>query len=108
MSASFRVHGTFVLGTRALFIVRGVVAVGAVRAGQRVVHPAGIDAPVTGVEFALLSASGGADQTALTFRYASPAQLARWQALTTTGTELTLDDPTAPPLAPAGARSARR
>ena len=94
MTTSLRVHGSFVLGTRALFIVRGIVTSGEVRAGQRVIHPEGIEAPVTGVELRLSSAAGGADQTALTFRYTSRAQLARWQALTPAGVEISLADPT--------------
>lgn len=92
MEANFRVLGSFVLQSRRLFVVRGTVTTGAVRAGQRVVEPAGLDAPVTGVEFALLNASGGAAQTALTFRYLNAAQLARWQSLARTGTELTLQE----------------
>lgn len=88
----FRVHGTFVLRSRSLFIARGIVVSGAVRAGQRVVHPEGLDAAVGGVEFALLSASGGAEQTALTFRFSNSAELARWHALVPTGVELTLAD----------------
>lgn len=97
MTARFRVHGSFVLAARALFIVRGVVADGDVRAGQRVVEPDGIDAPVDGVERRLASATGGGDQTALTFRFTSRAQLARWESLARAGVELTLADP-----APAG------
>ena len=80
MAARFRVLGTFVLGSRSVFAIRGVVIDGEVRAGQRVVRPDGIDAAVTGVERALSSPTGGGDQTALTFRYTSRAQLAQWQA----------------------------
>ena len=89
-TASFRVHGSFVLRSRALFVLRGIVTAGSVSAGQRVVEPKAIDAPVTGVEAGLSDMSGGERQTALTFRYASPAQLTRWQAATPEGTVLTL------------------
>ena len=89
-TASFHVHGSFVLRSRALFVLRGIVTVGSVRAGQRVVDPPGIDATITGVEAGLSNMYGGARQTALTFRYTSAAQLARWQSLTSEGVVLTL------------------
>jgi hypothetical protein len=89
-TASFRVHGSFVLRSRALFVLRGIVTGGSVVVGQRVVQPDGIDAPVMGVEAGLSDMSGGARQTALTFRYTSPAELARWQAAAPEGTVLTL------------------
>lgn len=94
MAARFRVLGTFVLGSRSVFAIRGVVIDGEVRAGQRVVRPDGMDAAVAGVERALSSPTGGGDQTALTFRYTSRAQLAQWQAMLGAGVELTLADPT--------------
>ncbi len=89
-TATFQVHGSFVLRSRALFALRGIVTAGSVRAGQRVVDPAGIDATVAGVEAGLSNMYGGARQTALTFRYTSAAQLARWQSLTSEGVVLTL------------------
>ena len=89
-TATFQVHGSFVLRPRALFVLRGIVTAGSVRAGQRVVDPAGIDATVVGVEAGLSNMYGGARQTALTFRYTSAAQLARWQSLTSQGVVLTL------------------
>jgi hypothetical protein len=94
----FRVLGTFVLRSRSLFVVRGTVMNGTVRAGQRVVQPEGVDAVVGGVEKGLMNVGGGAEQTALTFRFTSPAQLARWQTLAPTGVELTLEE--APPARP--------
>jgi hypothetical protein len=99
MTTRFRVLGTFVLRSRSLFVVRGTVLDGTVRAGQRVVQPEGVDAVVGGVEKGLLNVSGGVEQTALTFRYANSAQLARWEALAATGAELTLDE--SPPVSPA-------
>ena len=92
-AGSFRVHGSFVIGARSLFIVRGIIAGGDVRIGQIVVRPEGIDSPVTAVESRLSSVSGGSDQTALMFRYTSRAQLGRWEALARPGVELTLADP---------------
>ena len=89
-TASFHVHGSFVLRTRGLFVLRGIVTAGSVRAGQRVVEPAGIDATITGIETGLSNMYGGARQTALTFRYTNAAQLARWQSLTPEGVVLTL------------------
>jgi hypothetical protein len=94
VAARFRVLGTFVLGSRSLFAIRGVLIDGDVSAGQRVVRPDGIDATVTAVERALSSPTGGGDQTALTFRYTSRAQLAQWQAMLGAGVELALADPT--------------
>jgi hypothetical protein len=90
VTASFQVHGTFVLRSRSLFVLRGIVTAGAVGVGQRVTQPEGFDAAVTGVEARLSDMSGGARQTALTFRYANAAQLARWQALAPEGVVLTL------------------
>ena len=86
-------HGSFVLGARSFFIVRGVIAGGDVRAGQIVAQPEGIDAPVAAVERRLSSVSGGGDQTALMFRFTNRAQLGRWEALARPGVELTLVDP---------------
>lgn len=90
VTATFQVHGSFVLRPRALLALRGIVTAGSVRAGQRVVDPPGIDATVVGVEAGLSNMYGGARQTALTFRYTSAAQLARWQSLTPEGVVLTL------------------
>jgi sulfate adenylyltransferase subunit 1 (EFTu-like GTPase family) len=92
-AATFLVRGIFILGTRSLFIVRGTVASGTVRAKQRVIGPAGMDAEVQTVEAKLLDVNGGAAQTALTFHYAKRAQLERWQALVGEGTLLSLASP---------------
>jgi len=89
-AATFLVRGIFVLGTRSLFIVLGTVVSGEVRAKQRVIGLAGMDAEVQSVEANLLDVNGGAAQTALTFRYAKQAQLAQWQSLVTEGTTLSL------------------
>jgi hypothetical protein len=89
-TANFRIHGAFVLQSRALFVLRGMVTSGAVSIGQHVTHPEGLDAIVAGVEGRLSDPAGGASQTALTFRYSGPAQLARWQTLAREGVELTL------------------
>lgn len=91
-AATFLVRGTFVLGTRSLFIVRGTVVTGIARARQRVIGLPGMEAEVQGVESNLLDISGGAPQSALTFRYARQAELARWSSLVTEGTLLSLTD----------------
>jgi hypothetical protein len=57
------------------------------------------------VERALSSPTGGGDQTALTFRYTSRAQLAQWQTMLGAGVEVGLADPqnlNAPPTARSG------
>lgn len=90
------VRGILVLGTRSLFIVRGTVVSGAVRAGQRVLGVPGMEAAVASVESGLLDVNGGAAQTALTFRYATQAQLAQWRSLVTEGMLLPLRAPTEP------------
>jgi hypothetical protein len=100
VTATFRVYGAFVLHPRALFIVRGIVITGTVGIGQRVVLPDGIDAFVTGVEARLGNVGGGASQTALTFRYSTPAQLARWKSLAIEGVELSLSGTPEPPSGP--------
>ena len=92
-AATFLVRGVFVLGTRSLFIVRGTVVSGVVRARQRVIGLAGMDAEVQSVEANLLDVNGGAAQTALTFHYARQAQLAQWRGLVTEGTLLSLAPP---------------
>jgi len=92
-AAIFLVRGIFVLGSRSLFIVRGTVISGIVRAKQHVLGLAGMDAEVQSVEANLLDVNGGAAQTALTFRYAKQAQLAQWQALISEGTLLSLGAP---------------
>ena len=96
-ASTFLVRGILVLGTRSLFIVRGTVVSGISRAGQRVVGLPALDAPVLTVESGLLDVTGGAPQTALTFRYASQAQLARWRASVAEGALLTF---AAPPTGP--------
>lgn len=93
--ATFLVRGILVLGTRSLFIVRGTVSSGTVRAGHRVIDVPGMDSPVASVESGLLDVNGGAAQTALTFRYANRAQLQQWQSLVKDGMLLTLDAPPA-------------
>ena len=90
-AATFLVRGIFILVTRSLFIVRGTVVSGSVRAKQGVIGPSGFDAAVESVEERLLDVNGGAPQTALTFRYTKQAQLARWKALIDEGTLLSLD-----------------
>jgi hypothetical protein len=89
-AATLLVRGVFVLATRSLFVVRGSVASGAVRAGQRVLDPAGLDAIVLSVEERLLDVSGGAPQTALIFHYATRTELQRWKSLIAEGTMLSL------------------
>jgi hypothetical protein len=92
-AATFLVRGIFVLGTRSLFIVRGTVVSGIALAKQRVIGLSGMDAEVQSVEANLLDVNGGAAQTALTFHYGKQAELARWQALVTEGTLLSLGAP---------------
>lgn len=94
-AATFLVRGIFVLGTRSLFIVRGTVVAGIARAKQRVIGLPGMEAEVQGVEANLLDIDGGAAQSALTFHYAKQAELARWKALVTEGTLLSLGDASA-------------
>ena len=91
-AATFLVRGIFVLGTRSLFIVRGTVTSGTVRAKQRVTGLAGMDAQVESVEANLLDIAGGPAQSALTFHYTRQAELARWRQLVAEGTTLTLGD----------------
>ena len=93
IAATFLVRGIFVLTMRALFIVRGTVVSGTVRARQRVIGVSGLDAVVQSVEERLLDVDGGAPQTALTFHYTKQAQLARWQSLIDEGTLLSLAAP---------------
>lgn len=92
-AATFLVRGIFVLGTRSLFIVRGTVISGTLRAKQRVIGLAGMDAQVQSVEANLLDIEGGAAQSALTFHYNKQAELARWRTLVAEGAMLTLGDP---------------
>lgn len=91
-AATFLVRGIFILGTRSLFIVRGTVVSGVVRAKQRIVTPAGLNAEVQSVEANLLDVNGGASQTALTFHYAKLAQLDQWKTAVADGTILSLAD----------------
>jgi hypothetical protein len=92
-AATFLVRGIFILATRSLFIVRGTVVSGAVRAKQRVIGLPGLDGAVESVEERLLDVTGGPPQTALTFHYANQAQLARWKSLIDEGTLLALAPP---------------
>ncbi|MDQ2929347.1 MAG: hypothetical protein M3Y05_00790 [Gemmatimonadota bacterium] len=92
-AATFLVRGIFVLGVRSLFIVRGTVASGVVRAKQRVVGLPGMEAEVLTVESNLLDINGGAAQSALTFHYAKQSELARWRTLVAEGALLTLGAP---------------
>jgi hypothetical protein len=89
-AATFLVRGIFVLGTRSLFIVRGTVKSGTVRAKQRVIGLPGMDGEVQSVEANLLDINGGAAQSALTFHYGKQAELARWKSLVTEGALLSL------------------
>jgi hypothetical protein len=92
-AATFLVRGIFVLGTRSLFIVRGTLVSGTLRARQRVIGLSGMDSEVQSVEENLLDVNGGASQTALTFRYAKQSQLAQWKLLVAEGTLLSLGAP---------------
>ncbi|MEP7065105.1 MAG: hypothetical protein ABI889_03640 [Gemmatimonadota bacterium] len=92
-AATFLVRGIFILAMRSLFIVRGTVVSGSVRARQLVIAPPGLDAEVASVEERLLDVNGGASQTALTFHYTKQAQLARWKSLIDEGTLLSLTAP---------------
>lgn len=95
MKAGFRVHGTFTLSSRSMFVVHGEITSGQVRSGMRVQHPAGLDVPVEGIDSVLLSASEGQEESALTFRYGDEAQLERWRGLRLEGQELQLVGPDA-------------
>jgi hypothetical protein len=92
-AATFLVRGIFVLGMRSLFIVRGTVTSGTVRAKQRVLDLPGMNAEVQSVEANLLDIEGGASQSALTFHYDTQAELARWRSLVAEGALLTLAAP---------------
>jgi hypothetical protein len=92
-AATFLVRGIFILGMRSLFIVRGTVVSGTVRAKQRVTGLPGMDGEVQSVEERLLDVSGGASQTALTFHYTKQAQLERWKSLVGEGSLLSLAAP---------------
>lgn len=92
-AATFLVRGIFVLGTRSLFIVRGTVTSGTVRAKQRVIGLPGMEGEVQSVEANLLDINGGAAQSALTFHYGKQAELARWRTLVTEGALLSLGAP---------------
>jgi hypothetical protein len=89
-AATFLVRGIFVLGTRSLFIVRGSVVSGTVRAKLRVIGLPGMEGEVQSVESNLLDINGGAPQSALTFHYGKQAELARWKSLVSEGALLTL------------------
>jgi hypothetical protein len=93
VAATFLVRGIFVLGTRSLFIVRGTVTSGTVRAKQRVIGLPGMEGEVASVESNLLDIEGGASQSALTFHYNKQAELARWRSLVSEGAVLTLGAP---------------
>ena len=92
MPARFQVYETFLLQSRGLFVAHGNVLDGAVRRGQRVVAPPGIDVPVDAVEFVLLSATEGRENVALCFCYRDVEQLAQWQSLQLAGQILELAD----------------
>ncbi|MEO8878837.1 MAG: hypothetical protein ABI446_00405 [Gemmatimonadaceae bacterium] len=92
-AATFLVRGIFVLGIRSLFIVRGTVASGVVRAKQRVIGIPGMEGEVQSVEANLLDIDGGSAQSALTFHYAKQSELARWRSLIAEGALLTLGAP---------------
>ena len=86
------VKNTVRLSSRGVFVVHGRIIDGTISRGQRVHRPPGLDAPVAGVEFVLLSASEGRENPALTFKYRDEAQLARGQALDLMGQTLELED----------------
>jgi hypothetical protein len=100
MKARFLVEDTFVLASRGIFVVHGKILDGTVRRGQRVRAPRGVDAPIDSVEFLLLSADEGSENSALrfrenpalAFRYRDEVQLAAWQALALKGQTLELGD----------------
>ncbi len=92
MTARFLVNATFNLSSRAVFVVHGQVLEGAVRRGQRVRAPEGLDAEVEQIEFVLISAQKGRENPALVFRYRDETQLARWQSLSLEGQTLVLED----------------
>ena len=92
-AATFLVRGIFVLGTRPLFIVRGIVVSGALRAKQRVTGLPGMDAQVQSVEANLLDINGGEAQSALTFHYAKQAELNRGPQLLAAADVPSLADP---------------
>lgn len=92
-AATFLVRGIFILATRSLFIVRGTVVSGTVRAKQRILAPTGLNADVQSVEANLLDVHGGSSQIALTFHYAKLAQLDQWKKSVAEGTLLSLGDP---------------
>jgi hypothetical protein len=90
MRSRFLVTDTFNLGIGSYFVIVGEVLEGTVRPGQMVRTPAGLDAPVHGVE--IISGQGRA-KPALTFRYRDVAELAAWEALKLPGHTIELDDP---------------
>lgn len=92
-AATLLVRGIFVLGVRSLFIVRGTVVSGTLRAKQRVIGLTGMDGEVQSVEANLLDVEGGVAQSALTFHYRKRSELERWQSLVAEGALLTLGAP---------------
>ena len=92
MSARFRVADTFDVRVRSLFVAHGQIVTGAIRVGQRVISPAGLEAPVAAIEVVLLSATEGRENPALGFKYRDDAELARWQGLGLAGQTLELTD----------------
>lgn len=92
-AATFLVRGVLILGVRSLFIVRGTVVSGTLRAKQQVSGLPGMEAQVQSVEANLLDIDGGEAQSALTFHYAKQAELTRWQSLVAEGLLLALSDP---------------
>ena len=97
MSARFRVEDTFHIQTRSLFVAHGRILAGTIRAGQRVVAPTGLHAPVDSVEWVLLSATEGRENPALCFKYQNERELAQWLALDLAGQTLELTDSGAGP-----------
>ena len=86
MSASFRVHRSFVLQERGLFVLSGEITEGMVQIGMSAVLPGledAFSARVHGVE--LLEG-----EPALTFSWSKAEKLARWQAIDWSGRELQL------------------
>ena len=90
MSARLVVEGTFRLRSRAMFVVHGRILAGFLRAGQRIVAPPGLDAPVAAVEH-VRTATGRRENPAACFEYRDDDQLAAWEALDLVGQTIELE-----------------
>jgi hypothetical protein len=92
MSASFRVHRSFALPTRSVFVLAGEITEGMVQIGMRATLRDSADAfsaRVHGVEFAD-RVEGDGSEPALTFSYSKPQKLQRWEAIDWAGKDLDL------------------